>query len=187
MAAGEARVVLAWVATYLVACLVVGAWALRRIHDRRDFFVAGRNLGFVVTGMAMFSSTLSGFGFVGGPGLIYAMGASSVWIIVTTPPGMAISTWLLAIAKHGVIYAPGSAGTIQEIFQDAAQNHYGTFEMASPMVFFGRRYWTEEKPVYPLLEGLAAGRQYGDLLTITDDVDEVVDFIATHPPVVYEG
>ncbi len=31
---------------------------------------------------------------------------------------------LLAIANHGVIFAPGSAGTTQEIFQDAAQNHY---------------------------------------------------------------
>jgi hypothetical protein len=41
---------------------------------------------------------------------------------------------LLAIAKHGVIYAPGSAGTIQEIFQDAAQNHYGTYTEVSPMV-----------------------------------------------------
>ncbi len=93
---------------------------------------------------------------------------------------------LLAIAKHGVIYAPGSAGTIQEIFQDAAQNHYGTCELVSPMVFLGRRYWTEEKPVYPLLEGLAAGRQYAGLLAITDEVDEAVDFIAGHPPVKYE-
>ncbi len=92
---------------------------------------------------------------------------------------------LLAIARHGVVYAPGSAGTIQEVFQDAAQNHYGTFELVSPMVFFGRRYWTEEKPVYPLLEGLAAGRQYGDLLTIADEIDEVVDFIVEHPPVPY--
>ena len=40
---------------------------------------------------------------------------------------------LLAIAKHGVIYAPGSAGTIQEIFQDAAQNHYSSFGPPSPM------------------------------------------------------
>lgn len=94
---------------------------------------------------------------------------------------------LLAIAKHGVVYAPGSAGTIQEIFQDAAQNHYGTFELVSPMVFLGRRYWTEEKPVYPLLRSLAKGRQYADLLAIVDEVDEVVDFILGHPPVVYDG
>ncbi len=94
---------------------------------------------------------------------------------------------LLAIAKHGVVYAPGSAGTIQEIFQDAAQNHYGTFELVSPMVFLGRRYWTENKPVYPLLQGLAEGRQYAGLLAITDEVDEVVDFIVEHPPVKYQG
>ena len=86
-----------------------------------------------------------------------------------------------------MIFAPGSAGTIQEIFQDAAQNHYGTFGTVSPMVFFGRRYWTEEKPVYPVLEGLARGRQYGELLTITDEVEEVVEFILSHPPVPYEG
>ena len=93
---------------------------------------------------------------------------------------------LLAIATHGVVYAPGSAGTMQEIFQDAAQNHYGTFRLVSPMVFLGRRYWTEDKPVYPLLQGLAAGRQYADLLAIADEVGEVVDFIARHPPVAYE-
>ena len=94
---------------------------------------------------------------------------------------------LLAIAKHGVIYAPGSAGTIQEIFQDAAQNHYGTFGSVSPMVFLGKRYWTEEKPVLSLLRTLAAGRQYADRIAVTDEVDEVVEFILGHPPVPYEG
>ncbi len=92
---------------------------------------------------------------------------------------------LLAIAKYGVIYAPGSAGTIQEIFQDAAQNHYGTFKLVSPMVFLDRRYWTQEKPVYPVLQGLAKGRQYGDLMTVADDVDEIVEFLLDHPPVQY--
>ena len=92
---------------------------------------------------------------------------------------------LLAIATRGVIYAPGSAGTIQEVFMDAAQNHYGTFTFVSPMVFFGHRYWTETKPVYPLLSQLAAGRQYGELLTISDDADEIAAFILDHPPVPY--
>ena len=86
-----------------------------------------------------------------------------------------------------MIYAPGSAGTIQEVFMDAAQNHYGTFRAVSPMVFLGRRYWTEEKPIYPLLQQLAAGRQYADMLAISDDVDEVVEFIVGHPPVAYRG
>lgn len=94
---------------------------------------------------------------------------------------------LLAIATHGVIYAPGSAGTIQEVFMDAAQNHYGTFRLVSPMVFLGREYWRTERPVAPVLERLSAGRQYERLIGWCDDADEVVTFLVDHPPVPYEG
>jgi len=87
---------------------------------------------------------------------------------------------LLAIAKYGVIYAPGSAGTIQEVFMDAAQNHYETFGAASPMIFFDEHYWTEEKPVYPLLRTLAEDTPYANELQVTDDVDTVADAIAEH-------
>ncbi|MBO5824914.1 MAG: hypothetical protein J6Q93_08180, partial [Prevotella sp.] len=44
---------------------------------------------------------------------------------------------ILTIAKGGIIYSPGSAGTMQEIFQDAVQNHYLSFGYASPMIFLG--------------------------------------------------
>lgn len=91
---------------------------------------------------------------------------------------------LLAIARHGVVYAPGSAGTVQEVFMDAAQNHYVTFGVVSPMVFLGTNYWTREKPVYPLLTALAAGRTYASMLALCDAVDEAVRFIVEHEPVV---
>ncbi|MBR1677986.1 MAG: hypothetical protein IJ701_00840 [Bacteroidales bacterium] len=85
---------------------------------------------------------------------------------------------LLSIAKGGIIYSPGSAGTLQEIFQDAAQNHYRTFGYASPMVFLGKEYYTREMPVYPLLGDLLSRGKYRDLLlSITDDENEVVDRI----------
>jgi len=90
---------------------------------------------------------------------------------------------LLAIARHGVIYAPGSAGTIQEIFMDAAQNHYVTCGAISPMIFFGSTYWTREKPVYPLLTALAGARPYARMLALCDDVEAVVRFIVEHEPI----
>ena len=90
---------------------------------------------------------------------------------------------LLAIALAGVVFAPGSAGTIQEIFQDAAQNHYESFGIASPMIFLDRSYWTETKPVYPLLRQLAEGHAYGELLTIEDDVDRIVELLVSRPVV----
>ncbi len=81
---------------------------------------------------------------------------------------------LLGIARNGVVFSPGSAGTIQEIFQDATQNHYKTFGHASPMIFFGKVYWTHTKPIYPLIAQLSEGKEYHDLLHITDDREEIV-------------
>lgn len=84
---------------------------------------------------------------------------------------------LLAIARNGVVFSPGSAGTIQEIFQDATQNHYKTFGHASPMIFFGKVYWTHTKPIYPLIAQLSEGKEYHELLHITDDREEIVQKI----------
>ena len=85
---------------------------------------------------------------------------------------------LLAIAKGGVIYSPGSAGTMQEVFQDAAQNHYKTFGFASPMVFLGREHWTRTIPVYPLLEQLQReGRYKNLLLSLADTAEEAAEQI----------
>ena len=92
---------------------------------------------------------------------------------------------LLAIALYGIVYAPGSAGTTQEIFMDAAQNHYGTYGYVSPMVFLGRRRYTEETRLYPLITQLAKGRRYADYLHMTDEPEDVLRFIQEHPPVRY--
>ena len=82
---------------------------------------------------------------------------------------------ILTIAKGGVIYSPGSAGTMQEIFQDAVQNHYLSFGYASPMVFLGKEFWTEEMPVYRLMQYLIDKGKYNNLLlSISDSADEIV-------------
>ena len=90
---------------------------------------------------------------------------------------------LLAICLYGVVYAPGSAGTTQEIFQEATQNHYGTFNYYSPMVFLGKERYEIKTSIYPLLRQLAWGREYFDMLHLTDDPADVVAFLKTHPPV----
>lgn len=86
---------------------------------------------------------------------------------------------LLTIATAGVIYSPGSAGTVQEIFLDACQNYYESVGFASPMIFLGREHWTETLPAYPLVEkmGRDAKKRYVDLLRLTDDADEAASAI----------
>lgn len=85
---------------------------------------------------------------------------------------------ILTVAKGGVIFTPGSAGTMQEIFQDAVQNHYLSFGYASPMIFWGSEFWLEELPVYRLLEHLVEKGRYKNLpLTLTDSIDCVVEVL----------
>lgn len=94
---------------------------------------------------------------------------------------------LLMFASHGVIFAPGSAGTRQEIFQDAAQNHYGTSGFHSPMIMLGKDYWTGQAsheysyPVWQLLEQTASD-SYKTMLMLTDELSDIVrairDYVA---------
>lgn len=88
--------ILTCLAFYMLICFGVGLWAMRRTKSTKDFFMAGRNLGVLVTALAVFSANMSGFGFVGGPGLVYKMGMSSIWICLTAPLGFSVAFFLLA-------------------------------------------------------------------------------------------
>ena len=84
---------------------------------------------------------------------------------------------LLGLAKGGVIFSPGSAGTMQEVFQDLAQNHYESYGFASPMVFLDTHFWTESFPVYPIIEKMA---QKGDLHNLNLGLYDDNQSVAAH-------
>ena len=96
---------------------------------------------------------------------------------------------VLTLPFGGIIYTPGSAGTMQEVFQDAVQNHYLSFGFSSPMIFLGTDFWTKEIPIYPLLQQLMENGKYRNLcLDLTDDTEEVMqklhdfqDCVKAHP------
>ncbi|GMN08911.1 LOG family protein [Croceitalea sp. MTPC9] len=93
---------------------------------------------------------------------------------------------LLSIAKHGVIFAPGSAGTTQEIFQDATQNHYKSMGYISPMILFGIKRWTVERPLWDFLKEVSKNKIYGELLALTDNEDEIIRRILSYNPEIYK-
>lgn len=86
---------------------------------------------------------------------------------------------LLALANGGVVFTPGGPGTIQEVFQDAAQNIYQTYGPPAPMVFLGAQIWAESG-VVPLIERLAEQKEQRVSILVTDDIDEVVAALRTH-------
>jgi predicted Rossmann-fold nucleotide-binding protein len=90
---------------------------------------------------------------------------------------------LLAIARSGVVYAPGGAGTEQEIFTDTAQNSLTLYKVRSPMIFFGRQFFEHERGEIVTAARRQAGTfGWSDLISVSDDPDEIVAFIEAHDP-----
>lgn len=65
---------------YLAATLAIGAWAARRTRSPSDFWVAGQGMGVLVAGIVTMAAAFSGFVFLGGPGLTYRIGLTSLFI-----------------------------------------------------------------------------------------------------------
>ena len=85
---------------------------------------------------------------------------------------------ILRISRGGIVFAPGLAGTVQEIFQAATKTFYATDGTSGPFVFLDEEHWTRRLPVRDLLTPLLAASPVGDLsrlIHITDDVNEAAE------------
>ncbi|MFF7159553.1 LOG family protein [Streptomyces sp. NPDC008139] len=80
---------------------------------------------------------------------------------------------LLSRCTGGVVFLPGAAGTVQEIFDAATPNYYSSRGVPVPLVLVDRLHWTTTLPAWPLLTALASGRPMSPLLTLVDSVAEV--------------
>ncbi len=85
---------------------------------------------------------------------------------------------LLRVAGAGIVFAPGGAGTVQEIFQDLSVNAYGEPDLRAPMVFLGSE-WFRSTGIAAVVERFAADADppFTDLVFVTDSVDEAVERI----------
>ena len=84
---------------------------------------------------------------------------------------------LLEVCDAGIVFLPGAAGTVQEVFQDACENYYADPASVAPMVLVGRTHWTEELPVWPLLHRLADDRAMAGHVHLVDTVEEAAEVI----------
>lgn len=81
---------------------------------------------------------------------------------------------LLEVCNGGIVFLPGAAGTVQEMFQDACENYYSVRETVTPMVLVGSRYWQQDYPAWPMLQRLAAGRPMADRIFLVDTVEQAL-------------
>ena len=86
---------------------------------------------------------------------------------------------LLHRCRGGIVYLPGEAGTVQEIFQAVTENYYVAEPgQVAPMILVGVDYWTRELPAWPLLQRLGQHRGMGQAIHCVDEVAEAAALLA---------
>lgn len=94
---------------------------------------------------------------------------------------------LLEVSSRGLVIVKGSAGTRQEIFMEAAQEHYATFGYCAPIIFVGDTFKSEFDVVYKAAEKASTVTDpvkrtfYIDVLKTAANPDEVVNVVNTTP------
>jgi Na+/proline symporter len=81
---------------YFGGVAAIGAWAARRTRTAGDFFIAGQGIGVFTLAIAAMAATLSGFAFIGGPGLIYTLGLGAMFIVLPASVTNSLTAWMLA-------------------------------------------------------------------------------------------
>lgn len=79
---------------------------------------------------------------------------------------------LLARSNAGVVFLPGAAGTVQEIFDNATPNYYESRGEPTPMVLVDEAHWTQKLPAWPLLQSLARDRSMEARIALVDRIEE---------------
>ena len=89
---------------------------------------------------------------------------------------------LLHRCRGGIVYLPGQAGTVQEIFQAVTENFYAADPTRiAPLVLVGVDHWTDRLPAWPLLQRLAADRPMATAIHCVDTIAEAADLLARPP------
>lgn len=82
---------------------------------------------------------------------------------------------LLRLCRGGLVFLPGAAGTVQEVFQAVTPNFYARpGELTVPLVMVDREFWTTQVPAWPLLRALAQNRPMARAVHLVDTVTEAL-------------
>lgn len=81
---------------YFAVIIAISIWASRRTKTASDFFVAGHGIGLIALTVASVSTSVSGFAFIGGPGLIYSIGLGAMYLVLPASVTNVMGAWVLA-------------------------------------------------------------------------------------------
>jgi len=110
---------------YLAIVLAIGYWATRRTKNSKDFFIAGKQIGPIALALAAFSATLSGWLFVGAPGLIYTLGTGAMWFTMSTAVAYTI-LWVVTGKRMRLLVEVKDVMTVADAVKARFENRFAS-------------------------------------------------------------
>lgn len=161
--------------------IAIGVHAYWAARTEQQYFAYGQQLRWFVLGLATFSTIMSGFGFVGGPGLVYSIGTTSLWMTFAAALGIPFSFLLvgrrlrdlagpdvltLPDAVHSRFNSQAARATIALSILLGILAYLGSQILAATFVLvqvfgagFSAAFWCALLVIslYPLIGGIVAG------------------------------
>ncbi len=99
---------------YIGVSLIVGVWFSRRQKTTTEYFLAGKSAGPLVLGIASAAGLVSGWAFIGSPGMAYkvGMGYFTVYAFV---PFAAFIPWFLFARKFRILADTHNCMTVPDV------------------------------------------------------------------------
>ena len=126
-------------AAYVVIMLYLGWRASRRLHDFRDYLLAGRSLGRWVTALSAGASDMSGWLLLGLPGYAYLSGLEAGWLVLGLAIGSYANWRLIAPRLRPATEQAGDALTIPAYLERRFDDRSGVLRITAALlvlVFF---------------------------------------------------
>ncbi len=87
--------IIGYTVVFMLVSIGIGWYANKFAKTAEGFFGGTKMFGGVVIGLASMAAVMSAFGFIGGPGLVYKFGFTSIWMTIACGPGFAYGYWVI--------------------------------------------------------------------------------------------
>jgi sodium/proline symporter len=93
---------------YLLVILIIGLFSMKHQKDMATFYTGGRRFGPWLVALAISSTTMSGYGFIGLTGLVYQHGYAIFMVGIFATAGIFVSFLVLAKPMRRITQKFGS-------------------------------------------------------------------------------
>jgi Na+/proline symporter len=87
--------IIGYTVVFILVSIGIGWYANKYAKTAEQFFGGTKTFGGVVIGLSSMAAVMSAFGFIGGPGLVYKFGFTSIWMTIACGPGFAFGYWVI--------------------------------------------------------------------------------------------